>query len=111
VAVIDGGLLQDAVQMKLGVLSVMPLIAEPWRLTTPTAIKNCFVKFSFLIEHISTNDNSAMKLGEGEDDDRHSLLPLGVQSEDYPTYDSALEVCRVRSIDHTLDQHLTMPEE
>jgi hypothetical protein len=108
--VIDGGLLQDAVQMKLGVLSVMSLIVDPWGLTASTAIKNCFVKFSFLIENVSTNDNSAMKLDEDEEVDRHSLLPLGVQSEDYPTYDSALEVCGVWSIDHTLVQHLTMPE-
>jgi hypothetical protein len=38
-------------------------------------------------------------------------LPLGVQSEDYPTCDNALEVCGARSVDWLLDQHLTRPEE
>jgi hypothetical protein len=40
VAMIDGGLLQDAAQMKPEVLSAMHLMAEPWRLITPTTIKN-----------------------------------------------------------------------
>jgi hypothetical protein len=44
-AAIDGGLPQDAAQMKLDVLCAMYLLAEAWRLLTPTAIKNCFVKY------------------------------------------------------------------
>jgi hypothetical protein len=52
-----------------------------------------------------------VKLTEDEEDDSHSLKPLGVQSEDYPTCDSALEICRVWGVNQVLDQHLTMPEE
>jgi hypothetical protein len=111
VATVGGGLLQDAPQMKLGVLSAVHLIAEPWRLITPTTIQNCFVKCGFSSEHVSSNDDSAVKLNEDEEDDWHSLQPLGVQSEDYPTCDSALEICQVWGVDQVLGQHLTMPEE
>jgi hypothetical protein len=34
-----------------------------------------------------------------------------VQSEDYTTCDSALEVCGTQSVSQLLDQHLTMPTE
>jgi hypothetical protein len=63
------GLLQDTAQMKLDVLFAMYLIAEPWRFITPTAIKNCFVKCGFLIDSVSSNDGSAVKLTEDEEDD------------------------------------------
>jgi hypothetical protein len=63
---IAGGMLQDASQMKLDVLYVVHLIAEPWRLITPTAFKNCFVKCGFSIHHVSSNNNSAVKLTEDE---------------------------------------------
>jgi hypothetical protein len=82
---IDGGLLQDATQMKLQVLSAMHFIAGVWRLITSTTIKNCFVKRGFSIDHVSSNDDSAVKLTEDEEDDWHSLHPPGVQSEDYTT--------------------------
>jgi hypothetical protein len=85
-----GGLLQDAAQMKLDVLSAMHIIAESWRLITHTTIKNYFVRCAFLIDHVSSNDDSTMKLTEDEKDDWHTLQPLGVQSADYPTYDSVL---------------------
>jgi hypothetical protein len=42
---------------------------------------------------------------------RHSLQPHGVQFEDYPTCDSALEVCGFQTVNQVLDQHLTRPEE
>jgi hypothetical protein len=80
---IDGGLLQDAAQMKLDVLSAVRLIADYWRLITPTTVKKCFVKCGFSIERVSTNDDSVVKLTEDEEDDWHSI-DLGVQSEDYP---------------------------
>jgi hypothetical protein len=48
-AAIDGGLIQDAAQMKLDVLFAMCFLVEAWRLITPTTIKNCFVKCSFSI--------------------------------------------------------------
>jgi uncharacterized protein YunC (DUF1805 family) len=34
-----------------------------------------------------------------------------VQSEGNPTFDIALKVCGVRSVDQVLDQHLASPEE
>jgi hypothetical protein len=68
-ATIDGGLLQDAAQMKLDLLFAMHLIAEPWRLITPTTIKNCFLKCGFSSDHVSSNENCAMKLYANEEDD------------------------------------------
>jgi hypothetical protein len=91
-------------QMKLDVLSAMHLIEEPWRLTTPTTKKNCFMKCGFLIDHVSSNDDSAVKLSEDEEDGWHSLQHLCVESEDYPTCDSTLEVCGVRNINQVLYQ-------
>jgi hypothetical protein len=82
----------------MDVLSAMHLIAEPLRLVTPTTIKNCFVKCGFLIDHVSSNDASVVKLNEDKDDDWHSLQPHGMQSEDYPTCDGAPYVCGVWSV-------------
>jgi uncharacterized protein YunC (DUF1805 family) len=90
---------------------MLHLIAESWRLITLTTIKNYFVKCGFSIDHVSSKDDSAVKLTGGEEDNGYSLQPLGVQSEDYQTRDSALKVCGVRSVEQVLDQHLTMPEE
>jgi hypothetical protein len=105
---IDWGLLQDAMQMKLDVRSAVHFIAEAWRLVT--LIKNCFVKCGFS-NYVSSNDDSAMKLGEDEKDDWQSLQPLGVQFEYYTTCDSALKVCGIQNVDEMLDQHLTGPKE
>jgi hypothetical protein len=69
------------------------------------------VKCGILIDHVSSNDDSALKLTEDEKDDWHSLQPLGVQSEDYPTCDSALKICEIRNVNQVLDQHLIKPEE
>jgi hypothetical protein len=86
---------------------------------TTTTIKNFFVKcgFSidlvkcgFSIDHVSSNDGSAVKLSEDEEDNWHSLQPVGLQSEDYPTCDRTLEACRLLSINQVIDQHLTRPE-
>jgi hypothetical protein len=63
-----GGLLQDGTQMKLDVLSAMHFIAEASRLVTPTAIKNGFVKSGFSNDHISSNDDSAVKVSGNDDD-------------------------------------------
>jgi hypothetical protein len=51
---IDGGLLQDAAQMKLVMLSALHLIVEAWRLITPVTINN------------SSNDDSAVEVTEDE---------------------------------------------
>jgi hypothetical protein len=71
---IHGGMFQDATQMKPDVLSGMHFIAEAWRLITPTTIKNCFVKCGFQIAHISSDDDSAVKLTEDEEDDLECSL-------------------------------------
>jgi hypothetical protein len=55
---------------------------------------------------VSSNDDSAVKLSEDEDDNWRSLQPLGVQFEDYTTRDSALEVYGLPSVDQVLDQCL-----
>jgi hypothetical protein len=83
-AMIDEGLIHDATQLKLDVLSTMYFIAEAWKLITPTTIKNCYVKCGFSND-VSSNNESAVKLTDDEEDDWHSLQPPGVQSEDYTT--------------------------
>jgi hypothetical protein len=93
---IDRRLLKDAPQIKLHVLSAMHFTAEAWRLITPIIIKNCFVMCGFSNDHISSNDDSAVKFTENEEDDCHSL-PLGVQFEDYTTCNNALEVCGIQN--------------
>jgi NAD-dependent dihydropyrimidine dehydrogenase PreA subunit len=52
-----------------------------------------------------------VKLSKVEEDNCHSLQPLGVQFEDCTTCDSAVEVCGVQNINQVLDQHLTQSEE
>jgi hypothetical protein len=62
---LGGGLLQDAAQMKLDVLSAIHLIAEAWRLKTPTTIKKGFTKCGFSVDNFSNNEGS-VKLSEDE---------------------------------------------
>jgi hypothetical protein len=71
-------------------------------------IKNCFVKCGFSNDHVSSSDASAVKSTEDEEDDSHSLPPLGVQSEDFQTCESALNVCGVWSVNQVLDRHSLM---
>jgi hypothetical protein len=78
--------------LDLDVLSTMHFIADAWRLTTPTTIKNCFVKHSFSTDHASSNKDNAVKLDE--EDDWHSLQPPGVQFENYTTCDSGFKICQ-----------------
>jgi hypothetical protein len=93
-----------AIQMKLDVLSAVHFTAETQRLIISTTIKNFSVKCGFSNNHVSSNDDSAVKLSEDEQDDWHSSQPLGVQS-------GALEVSQVQSVDQVSDQHLTRSEE
>jgi hypothetical protein len=79
--------------------------------TTPTTIKNCFVKCGFSNNHVTSNDNNAVKLSEDAENDWHILQPLGVQYEKYATCDSSLEVCGIQRATQMLHQHLTMTEE
>jgi hypothetical protein len=74
------------------VLSATHFIVEAWRLITPTAIKNYFVNYSFSNDHVSSNNDSALKLSEEEEDDWYCLQLLGAQSEDYTAGNGAPEV-------------------
>jgi hypothetical protein len=60
--------------------------------------KNCFMKCGFSTDCAGSNDDSAVKLSEDNEDDWHSLQALGVQFEDYTTCDSSPEVCGIQSI-------------
>jgi hypothetical protein len=64
VAMVDGRLIQDDTQMKLDVLSAIDFIAHAWRLITSATIKICFVKCGFSNDHVSSNDNSAVKFNK-----------------------------------------------
>jgi hypothetical protein len=68
------------------------------------------VKCGFSVDRVGNNDDSAVKLCEDEEDDWYNLQPLGVQFEDYITFDNALEVCGNQSVSQKVDQHLTRPE-
>jgi hypothetical protein len=96
-------------QIKQLNVSAMHSVAEPWRLIIPTTIKNCFVEYVFLNYHISSSDDSAVKLREDEKNAWHSLQPFQVQSEDCTKCGSALEVIGVWHDKQVLDQHLTRP--
>jgi hypothetical protein len=81
------GLLQDTAQMKLDVLSAMHLIAEPWRLITPTSIKNCFVKCCYSVDHVTNSDNSRVKPTEedGMTGTVYSLLEWSLRTTQHVT--------------------------
>jgi hypothetical protein len=64
--------------MKLDMISATHLIAEPSGLITHTTIKDRIVKCGFSTDHVSSSDESAVKLSEDEEDDWHSLQPLGM---------------------------------
>jgi hypothetical protein len=59
--------------MKLDELCAMHFTVDAWRLITPIKIKNCFVKCCSSIDHASSNDDSALKLTEDEEDGWYSL--------------------------------------
>jgi hypothetical protein len=67
---IDGGLLQA------GCVVCSAFHSRILEIVTPTRVKNCFVNCGFSIDHVSSNDDSAMKLSEDEEDDWHSLQPI-----------------------------------
>jgi hypothetical protein len=50
------------------------------------------MKCGFSADHDGSNDDSVLKLTADNDDDWHSLQPLGAQSDYYSTCDSALKV-------------------
>jgi hypothetical protein len=56
------------------------------------------VKCGFSIEHVSSNDDCAMKLGEDEEDGWYNLQPLGVPFHYYIICDSALEISGIQSV-------------
>jgi hypothetical protein len=55
--------------MKLDVMSAMHFIAGTWRVITSTTTKNRFEKCGFSTDHVSSNDNNAMKLSNVENND------------------------------------------
>jgi hypothetical protein len=59
-ASIEGGMLQDTVQMDLNVFSAWYFITEEWRLITPTTIKNRFMSCGLSIHHVTNNDSNVM---------------------------------------------------
>jgi hypothetical protein len=61
------------------------------------------VKCDFSNGHVSSNDDSAVRLSEDEEDDWYSLQPLGMQSEDCTTCDSALEICGILTVSQVSD--------
>jgi hypothetical protein len=97
--------------MKMDVLSAVHFTAEVWKFVTPTAIKNCFVKCGFSVDHASNSDGSAVKLTEEEKHDWHILKDPGVHFEKHMICDSVLKICGVQSIQQVLNQQLTRPEE
>jgi hypothetical protein len=62
----------------LGCVVCSHIIAETCRLITPTTIKNCFVRYGFLIDHVSSNKASIVNFSEDEEDDWQNFQPLGV---------------------------------
>jgi hypothetical protein len=60
----------------LDVVFAMHFIAEAWRFITPNMMKNCFVNCGCSNDHVNSNDDSAMKVNNDEDDDCHSVQPL-----------------------------------
>jgi hypothetical protein len=53
--------------MKLDVLAAVLVIEKAWRLITHNTVKNYFVKCGFSNDHVSSNDDSAVKLSEDEE--------------------------------------------
>jgi hypothetical protein len=60
------------------------------------------------VDCIYTSDDNTLKLTEDEENDWHSLHPLGVQFEGYKTF---RRVCGVHTVKQVLHQHLGRPEE
>jgi hypothetical protein len=56
------------------------------------------VKYGFSIEHVSSNDNGAVKLSEDEEDGWYNLQLPGVQFHYYTTCDSVLEASGIQSV-------------
>ena len=99
---IDGRLLQHASYMKLDVFTVVSSKAEACKLTTLTAIKNCFARFGFQLDHACSNDDNTT---HNEDEyNWQCLQPLGLQFQDCKTCDSAVEICGDQSVHQVLDQ-------
>lgn len=84
-------------------LSAVHFIAEAWRLITPAAINKCFVKCAFSNDYVSSNNDSAAKLNEDEEDNWHKLHPLRMLFEQYTTYYSSSEVSEIHNVDQVLD--------
>ena len=84
VAMIDGGLLQDALCMKLDISSPVHFIAEAWRLTT-LPIKNCLEKCGCLVDTVCSNDDNIPTLTKDITAIVHSLLQCSFRTTEHVT--------------------------
>lgn len=89
--------------MKLNELSAALFTAGVWKLIAVTTVKICFAECGFPVDHVYNNDNSVLKHTENEENDCNNLQLTRSQFED-KTYDSALMVCGIHSINQVLDQ-------
>jgi hypothetical protein len=80
VAMIDEGLLQDAAQMKLDVLSGNAVKNRNLE-SDKTHHNQKLLCEGWFLDHVSSNDDSTVNLSEVEEEDWHSLQSLGVQSD------------------------------
>jgi hypothetical protein len=93
-AIYVGGMLQDAIGMKMDVLSEVHFTAGARNMITHAKVKNCFVTCAFLIDHVNCNDDIAVK----QQNWRGWLAQFnswGMQFEEYTTSESAIEVCGI----------------
>jgi hypothetical protein len=72
-------------------------LAEAWKLVT--LLSRTVAQCGFQIDLVCGIDNSALKLTEDEENDWHSLQPLGLQNEDYMVFNSDVEFRRAQSVD------------
>lgn len=106
VAMIDGGLLEDASKLKLNILSALHFVAEAWRRISSLTIQNCFRKCGFMV---GTEDTSSIEdittLYDEENDDWIALRQTDINFSDYITVDSDVNVCEIQTVDQVLEDH------
>lgn len=86
----NGSLIQGTACSKLAVQSAVHFTAEAWRLLALNTVKNYFAKCGFP-DHVSDNDDKAMKLTEDKENDWCSQQLLVMQTEGITTCDSTLK--------------------
>jgi hypothetical protein len=102
-AMIDGGLLQDAAQMKLDELSAVQKPGDWWN--QPQSRVSLWSVVSQIIM------SAVMMAVQWRWRGRLAQFITSWSAFEDCTCDSALEVCGIQSVDQVSDQHLTMLEE